>query len=724
MAAGKTRLVDYHAGHRAGVLRLMSSVPYKAAIWDWQFESNPFGHAFTPIVVTHGSEVVGFNGEMSVDILYHGKQRRAIWSCDFYVNAEYRSKGIGKIIKQHQFAENPVIMALGLSEVAAHVWQKKGCQANTDICVMRRYGNIRSARELAWSVLQWGNRLRGMLHRPAAHRCESHISDSLPPAEQVDQLWRQVAAGYAKMVVRHHAYLHWRYQQFPLGRYQFIHVRRDGELVAVGVFRASGRHSRFVDLLAAAGDLDARLALVSAWQGLHPDCDTYTTVTTDALLIRALSSRGFIRTRDRPWFFVHSALPDDAQPQQDWFLMPGDSDGEFLDAAASHHRSDDPVTALRIEQVSDSQAFHDLREAWQDLLARSEANRLFLGWEWQYSWWQTWAADLNLQLVLLLAWRGEQLVGIAPLYLDRLRLRGGYPVRRLQFVGNAWRRQGTVRTEYLEFIADRRYGEEVCRALGGAIGKLGNWDELVICDLPASSMTYRSVVEYGAARGWHVEAVDRDKGVKIGTLGNFADYVNSLGRNTRRKLFHRRSYLQSLGAVRLQDYAATEIENFLQVLNGFHRQRWGKDCFAGHSMQFHQTLLGWLPARQAGLSCITLDGRPVSVLYNLRAGNTVYNIQSGFEDMGSKLSLGTLHMGYAIEAAFDDTGVVNFDLLAGGGKNEFYKTHYRGEQVEFVTLRVTAGGLLRRCRMICSLVPERLMDAARYAVRRLRRRDH
>ena len=79
----KTQIVSYSPKYKQGVLRLMSGVPYKKLIWHWQFEESPYDHSFDPIVIKHGEDIVGFNGAMSVELIYGSESRRAIWSCDF-----------------------------------------------------------------------------------------------------------------------------------------------------------------------------------------------------------------------------------------------------------------------------------------------------------------------------------------------------------------------------------------------------------------------------------------------------------------------------------------------------------------------------------------------------------------------------------------------------------------------------------------------------------------
>jgi hypothetical protein len=61
-------------------------------------------------------------------------------------------------------------------------------------------------------------------------------------------------------------------------------------------------------------------------------------------------------------------------------------------------------------------------------------------------------------------------------------------------------------------------------------------------------------------------------------------------------------------------------------------------------------------------------------MLNLLVGGKIYNIQLGYvEDFDRKISLGTLHLGHAIERAFENPNIHSFDLLAGEGKNSDYK---------------------------------------------------
>ncbi len=707
----KTQIVDYTTDCKWGVLQLMSDVPYKKLIWNWQFEENPYRLPFEPIVIKHGDKIVGFNGAMNVEIIYDGQCMDAMWSCDFYVHSDFRGKGLGKIVKETQFNSNSVIMALGLSKTAVYVWKKKGCEPNENICALRKYRKVNSFKKLIWVSLQMLECIKGLPTRICGKAYQCTINDALVKKSDVDELWETVGNSYNKIVVRNYDYLHWRYEKHPLASYQFIHVFRHSKLAAIGVFRRYKNNAKFVDMVAHSEDTKARLALITGWLKLHSDSEIYNCVSTDSLLQKCLLAYGFHKSRDKQWFFVHSMIQNDDHPEKNWFIMSGDSDGEFLGAAAAGFKlAPHSQVNIKVEELSNTSAFRDARQEWTELLQISEANQLFLSWEWQYTWWETWVEVLNIKLMLLKAYEGDILVGIAPLYIDNLRLRSGIKVSRIQFIGNAWRREGTVRTEYLEFITSKRQSSKVCSAFVEYLSNKKDWDEFVICDLQKNTDTYRQIKKQQKYSNWFIDVAEQDHGMNIGVLGKFENYVKGLGRNTRLKLFNRRKYLNGLGNIKYVSASNEDVGQYLSILNTFHQRRWGKDCFAGPSLDFHKILLNRLNDQQNyNLDCINIDGKAISILYNLIINHTVYNIQSGFdENFDKKLSLGTLHMGYAIENAFNDQSVVNFDMLAGKGKSEFYKSKYKGRMVDFVTLRVTRSQMLNLLYMISHIVPDKL----------------
>ena len=168
--------------------------------------------------------------------------------------------------------------------------------------------------------------------------------------------------------------------------------------------------------------------------------------------------------------------------------------------------------------------------------------------------------------------------------------------------------------------------------------------------------------------------------------GGFSAYLARLSGNARRSIFHRRQYLESIGKVTMEVARPSENTASFQLLNCLHELRWGQPVFLGQRLAFHEDLATRLAGEdRLRFYRLSVDGRIVSVLYHLRGGRHEYNLQMGFDDRfhGSKISLGLLHLGYAIERASYE-GMELVDLLAGYGKQRPFKQRVAPEKERFL----------------------------------------
>lgn len=338
------------------------------------------------------------------------------------------------------------------------------------------------------------------------------------------------------------------------------------------------------------------------------------------------------------------------------------------------------------------------RAEWQRLLATTEADPLFLSWDWQSLWWQLFGAARRRELAILAAYRSGELVGIAPFYRKRETRLGLIPVQSLQVIGLSWRDPDDLVSEYLDILATEHDYACVRTAVLDFIEANEKHSELVI------GATDRR-------RGWADALRQRQEAAQAGTLreidgatsyqadlsSGFENYLRSLGGSTRRSLWHLRKRLEELGPVSLASASADEIEQALHELNRLHATRWGEPVFNGPRWQFHLNFARGAAARgQLCLSRLTVGQQTVCMLYDVRIGKRQYNIQMGFDPkFAPDLSLGLLHLGYAMEAAAD-AGVTGYDFLAGQGRATDYKRHLSQATRSLTTVQYVRGPILSR----------------------------
>ena len=321
------------------------------------------------------------------------------------------------------------------------------------------------------------------------------------------------------------------------------------------------------------------------------------------------------------------------------------------------------------------QEWLDRESAWDSLLARSDADALFLSWQWLTHWWRCYGGALALIPHILAFYRDEQLVGLAPLYQRLIWRAAVVPARSVQVIGHTWRDPGPLISEYLDVIAApddlEAVRHECVRALLGEPA----WTELVI-GFTAAGQQWRNEFSCGAPPGHYVRELDRSVSYHADLAHGFAAYLKALGQSTRRSVWSLRKRLQEeQGNVRLEFLAdPEEIDGGFTDLNRLHILRWGRPAFAGERLDFHKTLAAQLAARgELAVTRLRVGGRAVSVLYDIRKGARQYNMKMGFDPgLTNRLSLGLVHFGYAMEAAAE-RGVTLYDFLAGPGQSYDFK---------------------------------------------------
>lgn len=347
-------------------------------------------------------------------------------------------------------------------------------------------------------------------------------------------------------------------------------------------------------------------------------------------------------------------------------------------------------------QEWDIEKFKSSRGTWNKLLESSASDHLFMSWEWQHTWWETFSTPHTMQLKLLAATNREgKLVGLAPLYLSKATSKRFITTRRLQFIGNCWRGKTTMRTELLDFIVDNSVSDSVVKAFYNHILELSIWDELVLTDLKKESVTYKVLSEKPLASCYYRKAEEFDS-YFVNTTGSFSNYTKLLGKNTRLRLFNRRKILNQLGEILFENHQTEDIEQQFKLLNHLHSKRWGSPVFQNERLQFNETLAKLMAKKDAlSFSIISIDRHPVSIQYNYIVNNHIYNIQAGFEEnFHKKLALGYLHFGYEIEHAYSNN-TTGYDFLAGNGKNTPYKKQLTDSKIKIVDMQIIRKPLIK-----------------------------
>jgi hypothetical protein len=352
-----------------------------------------------------------------------------------------------------------------------------------------------------------------------------------------------------------------------------------------------------------------------------------------------------------------------------------------------------------IVKTWDEKLFLSSQYEWQKLLENSNADKFFMSWQWMSQWWINWGNRSSDKIYIVVIYIEDELVGIAPLYICKSTyLKGLIPIKRLQFLGSRYAESSGIRSEYLGTIVKQGLDTEVNTLISRAIFNNRDWGEIVLSDLVKGDFFHQRIIDDAGNNNLRTRELSSDDCYSINTEGSFTAYLEKLGKNTRLKLFNRRKALAEHGNVSLEYVDLREGDKVFQCINEFHLVRYGKPVFSELNMGIIREVISSLPD-SGHLKCSSLlkiDKTPVSAIVNIFRGGKIYNIQLGFvEEFDKRISLGTLHLGYTIEMAFESEEVKSFDLLAGEGKSSNYKSHLARQHSTLQSIQILRKSILR-----------------------------
>lgn len=343
---------------------------------------------------------------------------------------------------------------------------------------------------------------------------------------------------------------------------------------------------------------------------------------------------------------------------------------------------------LKVRHLEETE-WASFQHEWNSLLETSDADRLFLSWDWITLWWQFFRSPPEESLLILAVYDGDALIGMAPMIIGVIQRRVGLRVRSAQLVGYRLDGREGMLSEYLDVVATRGRESEVRAAILESLIKSHGCGEVVI----GWSLQAQAWTACTRQTLWQRLRLDSpNRSYQVDLANGFEAYLARLGSSTRRSVFNLRRRLEQLGKVEFLVASASECAAALDDLNRLHSARWGSQAFKGRKLEFHRELIDrWKDLGQIVISRLLVAGVCVSVLYDIRVGERQYNIQMGFDaSVEPKVSLGLIHLGYAIEQA-SNQGVRIYDFLGGGGKTSDYKKNLASSSHSVHTIHVLNG---------------------------------
>ena len=332
---------------------------------------------------------------------------------------------------------------------------------------------------------------------------------------------------------------------------------------------------------------------------------------------------------------------------------------ELMKTAQEIQQTLSPTFAI----VSEDDVFLELEPEWDDLLARSPADSLFLTWAYVSTWWAIYGPRCELRV--LTARDGDgRLIGLAPLVVGRGQGHRRH-VRFLTFLGAL----GDSLSEYLDFVVLPGHERAVLAGFWRIMStELGGWDVLRLPLVPAGSTTPQIL---GDQPGREAARLRPAAAYESPFIRLDSDWETYLSRRSKafRKAFNsawNRAHRRPLRV--LHAGVDLPVEAAMDRLIALNRDRWGDEGLAFHTEDFrtfHRLLAPKLLERgELSLMILELDGEDAAIRYDFIYRERLWVFQGGWAPGLARLAPSKVLAGYSVQWCIEN-GVREYDFLAG-----------------------------------------------------------
>ena len=320
---------------------------------------------------------------------------------------------------------------------------------------------------------------------------------------------------------------------------------------------------------------------------------------------------------------------------------------------------------LQVKTLRTWDELEAIRPAWERILQSAETLTIFSTLEWLGAWWKVFAKDKEL-VALVLSNSEDGIVGVVPLYADRIETALPFRVRRLRFVGD-----GSEDSDNLDLIIRADYESACTQAFLSWLGSNPGWDICELNTLPLDSVALPLLVSDLKRRKWTLRRLESPR-TTILLPDTWESYLEqTISKKEKTKISYYTNRLQKRFQVSMTKCDdVTELPASLATLFGLHQKRWelkgGPGAFA--SAERCELYFNMAPALMARgwleFWILRLDGKPTAVQYGFRYRNVVYSLQEGFDPAYSSERVGYVLRAHVLKTLIGQ-GVRQYDFLGG-----------------------------------------------------------
>ena len=349
-----------------------------------------------------------------------------------------------------------------------------------------------------------------------------------------------------------------------------------------------------------------------------------------------------------------------------------------------------PMNIIRYRSFRE---FSDHQLAWESL---SEANPMASP-QWVIPWWETYGQSEDRELYWLAGLVGDELVGVAPLYVDNVN-----SSKRLRFLGD-----GKVCSDHMSLLSTPDHSSlcavNVCDWVREEVGN--SWNSAHFECVPAEDKNTIALSDLLHNAGFAIYQRPNCSSWQVELPGTWDEYLSRLSKNQRKRC--RRWCRQWIDSGKLTRKSVTSQDDLDEAFENLCRLHNARRRFVGQTgafedqqfFEFHkQATRELLESDQLRIDFLMEGSRPITCEYLFTSNSAVFSYQSGYDPEYSTIGAGNISLTLAIRSAIED-GYRTFDFLRGSEK---YKQSWKADETKTIDVHVNQknfGGTIEQAKL-------------------------
>ncbi len=337
---------------------------------------------------------------------------------------------------------------------------------------------------------------------------------------------------------------------------------------------------------------------------------------------------------------------------------------------------------LKVEKIENFDNFLAIRNEWNDVLGRSEANNFYLTHEWLSVWWKN--LGCNKKLLVICVKENNEITALAPLMISRGTLMK-FPVKKVEFIGSGWGHGG--------FLLNKKKKESL-DAIWNFLFEKVQFDIIVLSQI-RKDLKDTSLLADSLPRSRFPVLSDTYAIPIIKLHGSWEEYLKNFRKGFRKTFENRERFLRKKGNVeflRLQEPLDIKgaMEDVFRVSLKSWKAREGTAIASTLPVKNLYSDLAYelMKLKKLDISLLKLNSQPIAYIFGARHNNNFIDIDIAFDLAFSNVSPGIQLHNFIIKNLLNEE-VNEFDFVMAHD----YKKEYTDYERQFTTFTILNRGL-------------------------------